>query len=289
MKLYIKTDLEGVAGVLNSAEWCRPRDWATSARMESRYHEKAKKLLTMEVNAAIAGFFEGGATEILVGDGHGPGGIDPELLDERVELARGWPGGWPQLLDETFDGLAWVGQHAKSGTPYAHLAHTQSAMILDVEINGLSVGEFGMQVLCASRLGVRTLFASGDLAFTQEAQELLPGIETVAVKRGTMPGSGDEVDAQHLHERNACAVHLHPARARRDIHAGARRAFERSKTEDFGIRKLSPPYRLIKRFRKRIPSEDAAPARVAEHPSSIAALLNTPVDRMRILEDEERG
>ena len=70
MKVYIKTDLEGVAGVLDSAERCCPRDWGSFSRVESRYFEKAKRLLTMEVNAAIEGFFEAGAREILVGDGH---------------------------------------------------------------------------------------------------------------------------------------------------------------------------------------------------------------------------
>ena len=41
----------------------------------------------------------------------------------------------------------------------------------------------------AAQLGIRTIFASGDLALTKEAQALVPGIETVAVKRGTTPGA----------------------------------------------------------------------------------------------------
>ena len=51
MNIYIMTDLEGVAGVLDYDNWCTP---------ESRYYETAKELLTLEVNAAIEGFFEGG-------------------------------------------------------------------------------------------------------------------------------------------------------------------------------------------------------------------------------------
>ena len=117
MKLYLMTDLEGVAGVMNFEDWCTPG---------TRYYELAKEFLTLEVNAAVEGFFEGGATEITVADGHGPGAISPKLLDRRVELMRGWPTGWPALLDDSCDAVAWVGQHAKAGTEYAHLAHTQS-------------------------------------------------------------------------------------------------------------------------------------------------------------------
>ena len=68
-KVYIMTDMEGVAGVLDFENWCKP---------ESRYYELGKELLTLEVNAAIEGFSRGGATEFLVADGHGYGGINPK-------------------------------------------------------------------------------------------------------------------------------------------------------------------------------------------------------------------
>lgn len=80
MKILIMTDMEGSAGLLNFKDWISPA---------GRYYEKGKSFLTNEVNAAIDGFFEGGATEIIVVDGHGHGGIDPELLDERAVLRRG--------------------------------------------------------------------------------------------------------------------------------------------------------------------------------------------------------
>ena len=71
MKIMIMTDMEGCAGILNHDDWVMP---------EGRYYEKGKRLLTEEVNAALAGFFEAGAGEVVVVDGHGYGGIDPELL-----------------------------------------------------------------------------------------------------------------------------------------------------------------------------------------------------------------
>ena len=71
MRIYIMTDQEGVAGVIDSDDYCAP---------DRRYYETARELLTLEVNAAIEGAIEAGATEFLVVDGHGHGSINPQLL-----------------------------------------------------------------------------------------------------------------------------------------------------------------------------------------------------------------
>jgi D-amino peptidase len=267
MRIYIMTDLEGVAGVLNFSEWCTP---------ESRYYETAKELLTREVNAAADGFFAGGATDIVVSDGHGAGGINPLILDERVELMRGYPTVWPLLLDNGYDALAFVGQHAKAGTELAHLSRTQDWSYLDLSINGISVGEMGQLALCAGELGVRVIFCSGDQALCQEARALLPGVETVAVKRGTTPGRGDELDAESYSRCNTSAVHLHPQRARAAIRVGAEQAMRRVKGERFGLLQVAAPYVQVLRLR---PSgaQPAATSRTS-HPSSVSALLNLPFD-----------
>jgi len=267
VRIYVMTDLEGVAGVLNFAEWCSPG---------ARYYEVAKELLTREVNAAIAGFLAGGATEIMVADGHGDGGIDPLLLDERAELMRGWPVGWPLLLDESYDAVAFVGQHAKASTPHAHLAHTQDWNYLDLAINGVSIGELGQFAMCARELGVPAIFASGDRALCREAQALLPGVETVEVKRGTTPGRGDELETEAYSRRNTSAIHLHPARARAAIRAGAERAARRAAVERFWLLPLTPPYEQVLRLRAR--GDQPRTISVTRHPSSAAALMNLPVD-----------
>ena len=80
MKVYVGTDLEGVAGVSTFYVQTSP---------EGRYYEAAKKLLTAEVNAAIEGMLETGADDILVSDGHGPGAIAFEELHERAKLLHG--------------------------------------------------------------------------------------------------------------------------------------------------------------------------------------------------------
>jgi len=265
MKIYLMTDLEGVAGVLDSENWCL---W------DSRYYDLAKELLTNEVNAAVDGFFDGGATEIVVADGHGPGGINPKLLDPRVELMRGWPGGFPLLADEGYDAAAWVGQHAKAGTEYAHLCHTQSMEYVDLSINGISIGEFGQFAMCCSELGIRSIFGSGDLAFTKEAQALVPGIETVAVKRGTTPGKGDELPMDAYRRRNVAAIHISPRRACEMIREGAKRAIQRAREEDFGIIPLEPPFERVAIFRP----TGTRPRRISResHPSSVIEVMKMP-------------
>lgn len=270
MKLYVMTDLEGVAGVLNFQEWTGPG---------KPYYELAKEFLTKEVNAAVDGFFEGDATEILVADGHGPGGINIKLLDSRVDYLRGWgEGPWPLMLDETFDALAFVGQHAKSGTPYGHLAHTQSTAYLDLSINGISIGEFGQLAMCASELGVRTIFGSGDEAFTKETQKLTPGLETVAVKRGVKPGKGDELTKKEYRRFTSSAIHTHPVRARRMIRGSALRAIQRAQEEDFGIIELEPPFERVAKFRA---TEDNPKQTISRetHPTSVISVMNMSFDK----------
>ena len=276
MRIYIMTDLEGVAGVLDHENWCRP---------ESRYNDLAKELLTREVNAAVDGFFGAGAKEILVSDGHGSGGIRPELLDPRVELLRGWADRWPLGLEEGWDFVAWVGQHAKARTELAHQAHTQGFMYLDLSINGISVGEFGQLAMCASQLGIRSIFGAGDLAFTKEAQALVPGIGAVAVKRGNRPGRCDELSASEYAKRNLGAIHKHPETVRQMIRISAQEALERAQKEDFGIVPLEPPFTRQTIFRQ----DGDQPRRysIEEHPSDVAALMNLPLDLRPVESDEQ--
>lgn len=265
MKIYLMTDMEGVAGVQNFAEWTGPG---------KRYYDIARGFLTEEVNAAVDGFFEGGATEILVVDGHGPSGVNIEQLDPRVEFLRGWGAGpWPLCLDASFDAIAWVGQHSKAGTEYGHMAHTQSTHYLDLSINGISIGEFGQMAMCASELGVRSIFGAGDEAFTREAQALVPGIETVAVKQGVKAGTGDELTMEQYGPFTASARHLHPVRARRLIREGALRAIQRARTESFGIIPLQAPFEKVTILRASAEQPTKTIARVT-HPSSVIGVMN---------------
>lgn len=275
-RIYIMTDLEGVAGVLNSEDWCAP---------ESPYYDLAKEFLTNEVNAAVDGFIHGGANEIVVADGHGHGAIDSRLLDPRAELMRGWTGGYPFGLDETWDAAAWVGQHAKSRTELAHIAHTGNMGVLYLSVNGISVGEFGGLALCAGQLGVRVIFGSGDLAFTEEAEALVPGIETVAVKRGTSPGKGDDLDREAYRKKNAPAIHKQPRRACEMIRDGAVRAMSRAKQEDFGIVDLHAPFKRVAVWRQS--GDQPRTYAIERHPRDVIGLMAMPYKRKPVESEKQ--
>lgn len=272
MKILVMTDMEGCAGIINF------KDWAGS---DGRYHDKAKRLLTEEVNAAVDGLSGGGAAEIVIVDGHGPGGIDPEVLDERASFVRGRPDPvWPWTLEGSFDGLAFVGQHAKAGTPFSHLTHTQSLHYIDLAINGVSIGEYGQLALCAMELGVPTILACGEEALAREAEALTPGVVTVSVKRGLLDDGLDHLGVAAYFGSKLSAVHVSPRRARRMIREGAKRAAEKLKTDPSSFRypDMSPPYVRTARFRA---TDKAAPYETRdEHPESIVALMNMPYTKL---------
>lgn len=237
MRVILMTDLEGVAGVINAPDWIH---------YNSRYNDVGKMLLTKEVNAAVDGFFAAGATEVVVEDGHGSGAIDITILDPRAKLQRGWDvnGAYPFGLERKYDVMAFVGQHPKAGTEFGHLCHTGNMNVLDCTINGISVGEFGQCVFLANLYGTATIFASGCLAFTKEAAEMVQGIETVAVKEGVQPGTGNECTEDEYRLRNGGAIHLQPEAARKAIRAGAERALRRymQNPESFVPKQVSAPY-----------------------------------------------
>lgn len=267
-RVYIMTDMEGVAGVLDSENWCKP---------DGRNYGAGKELLTAEVNAAIEGFARGGATEFLVADGHGHGGINPKRLDPRARLVREWgPRPYPFGLEEGFDYAAWIGQHAMSRSEEAHLPHTGSFGVFETTINGRPVGEFGQVALCAAQLGVRVIFGSGDLAFTKEAAALIRGIHTVSVKTGTTRGRGDECDRDAYAIRNLDAVHSPPARACEMILAEAEKAIQHANiSAGFGTMPIKPPFERVTILR---PSGNLG-KRIGKtsHPTDAIALMNAPI------------
>jgi D-amino peptidase len=252
MKLYIMTDMEGVAGVVNSDDYCN---------QTSRYYEVGRELTTLETNAAIEGALEAGVTEILVVDGHGQGAINPLLLHPAARLLigrlrpTGYPFGEPGV-DASFDAAFFVGQHAKSNTDGGHLAHSNSFAVEEMSINGVSVGELGRSMAIFSSYGVPTVLVCGDAACCDEAKALVPEVETVAVKEGIKRGSATGLDPDANKLFNGAAVHLHPQRARQLIREATARAIKRR--AEISQFRLDPPFTYVTRMR---PTKDQ-PARV---------------------------
>ena len=180
MRVYLMTDLEGVVGVWG---WDK-RDDDTQDNFS--YRMRVRALLAEEVNAAVRGFFDGGATQVVVNDGHGAGtNLDPEALDPRITLIQGRERPfWLPLLDDSFDATALVGAHAMAGTPFANLSHSMSGAIRRYTFNGTPHGEIGMQAMIAGHWGVPMIFLAGDWYACREVEGFISGIETVATKQG---------------------------------------------------------------------------------------------------------
>lgn len=177
MKIYISCDMEGASGI------CRGEQVTKSS---PAYQNEGRKYLCADVNAAVAGAIDGGATEIVVSDAHGDGyNFILEMMDARVSLYETTrPGGVRMpALDETFDGMILLAYHAMAGTQNGFLDHTMmSTCVYNYFINGRRVGEIGIDTAWAGHYDVPLIMVSSDAAGCEEAASAFPGIETAVVK-----------------------------------------------------------------------------------------------------------
>ncbi len=239
MKVYIMTDLEGCAGIPS---------WHDYGAPEHRWYEYAREIVTLETSAAVQGCLDAGAHNVLVVDGHGHGAINPLLLHPEAKLLFGRPIGYPFGCDESFDAALMIGQHAKSNTDGGHLSHTGSFSVEDETINGISVGEMGINMLFCGYFGVPTVMVAGDVAAGEEARALVPEIETAEVKRGLSRGEARGLTGDENSRFNGAAIHLHPTKARELVRNRAMRAIERR--HEISRFWIEPPYERVLRMRK---------------------------------------
>lgn len=174
VKIYISVDMEGIGGIGTSK-------MVTSGGKD---YEEGRRLMTDEVNAVVQAIFSHGPAEIVVNDSHGDmQNLLHTKLDPRVEYIQSniKPLGMVQGLDESFDGVIFLGYHARAGTENGFLAHTGSGTVKGLWINGREVGEGGLNAHFAGALNVPVILASGDLVFTRQINELIQ-VKTVSTK-----------------------------------------------------------------------------------------------------------
>ena len=207
MKVFISSDIEGTAGIV---------DWQ-QVRASGADYELGRRLLTDEVNAAIDGAVDAGATEIVVNDSHATmQNIRPSALHGYASYLSGRhkPLYMMEGLDGTFDAVFMVAYHGAIGAERAILSHTYNPLaIWEARLNGVAVGESALNALVALHHRVPVVLITGDDATAEESQPFLPGVEAVVVKRSIT---------------RFAAESLHPDRACQLIRDGAARALARA-------------------------------------------------------------
>ena len=219
MKVYIQTDIEGVAG------FCFFEQLGNKNYDNFAHIQRMRRLLTGEVNAAVKAAFDVGAEEVIVNDSHGSGyNIVFEDLEPRCRIIHGRNCSgthWLPLLEEC-DRLVLVGMHAMGGTAKAVVSHSKW------EVNGgeMYLSEASMAAAIAGDLGIACYFASGDQYVCKELKEKMPHIVTVETKQSLSP-------------YQACS--LIPMRSCELIYSGVRAALNKN---DADIFKIQGPIKL---------------------------------------------
>jgi D-amino peptidase len=209
MKIFLSSDMEGTAGVVDWEQCVGDGPQAAAGR----------RLLLAEVNAAIEGAVEGGATEVVVNDSHSTMRNLP--ADELAGQASYISGSQKPLymmqgLNDSFDAVLFVSYHGSVGAP-AGLSHTYNPRaITEARLDGTVTGEAGINALVAAHYGVPVVLVTGDRVACEETEALIPGVHTAVVKEHV-----SRVAAHSLHPNQARAVIL--AAARMAV-AGAARA-----------------------------------------------------------------
>lgn len=193
MKIYIHTDLEGISGI----------DCPEMIQRDNERREYSIQRLMADLNAAIDGAFQGGATHVTVLDSHGGGGnFNLSLLDRRADVDTRENKKWWGKLDNSYDGTFFIGAHAMAGTMNGFLDHTQnSTRWFNYRVNGRRMGELAQWAMVAGHFGVPMLMVSGDEAACTEAYQFFNPIECAAVKRGVGRNLAVLVDNDEAEER----------------------------------------------------------------------------------------
>jgi len=175
LRVIIISDFEGISGV---------HTFRQVIKEFGKPFEKARTLITEDVNAAIRGLKAVGVTEIGVVDGH-RWGNPPNIIDEKIEAGA-------TVLREKRErdnfikscvAQVLVGFHAMAGTKDGFLSHTFSSTLgLALGLNGQYVGETAWCVWKGAYTGFPTIMVTGDATVVREAKSFFPEIKGVAVK-----------------------------------------------------------------------------------------------------------
>ncbi|MFG2717655.1 M55 family metallopeptidase [Streptomyces sp. NPDC048416] len=205
MKILISADMEGATGVT----------WPADVLPGTPQWERCRAMFTSDVNAAVLGFFDGGADDVLINEAHwSMRNLLLERLDERAQMLTGKHKSLSMvegIQHGDVDGIAFVGYHTGAGARGV-LAHTYLAnSITGVWLNGVRASEGLLNAHVVAEYGVPVVLVTGDDLTCADAEGYAPAARKVAVKD---------------HVSRYAAVCRTPARTAGDIRAAAKEATE---------------------------------------------------------------
>jgi len=209
MKLYISADMEGTAAV---ASWTQVDPSNTT---EYPYY---RRLMSLEVRAAIDGAREAGVRDVLVNDSHSSmrNVLWDELPDDvRMIYGNRKPLSMSEGIDGSFDAAFFTGYHAAAGMQDGGLDHTYTPeTVYNTRVNGVRCSEAMLNAAVLGLEGVPVVLVTGDRVSVEQTQAAMPWVTGVIVK-----------DSIGRYAANS----LSPAKARGLIHAGAKTAIKKVK------------------------------------------------------------
>ncbi|GHD37007.1 peptide ABC transporter substrate-binding protein [Streptomyces mirabilis] len=203
VKILISADMEGATGVT----------WPADVLPGTPQWERCRPMFTSDVNAAVLGFFDGGADEVLINEAHwSMRNLLLEQLDDRAEMITGRHKTLSMVegvQHGDVDGIAFVGYHTGAGTEGV-LAHTYLPnSITGVWVNDVRASEGLLNSHVVAEYGVPVVLVTGDDLTCEDALGYAPEALKVAVKD---------------HVSRYTAVCRAPARTAADIRAAAKAA-----------------------------------------------------------------
>ena len=234
VRILVFYDMEGASGVLSDAtmDEAKPDSFAVG-----------RASLIDDVNAVVAGLFDGGATLVDIQTAHGGGGdslVPRDRLDRRAGILVGpeklqlYVLGRPDHMapDQViphpeYDAIVTVAMHDKPMSG-GFSPHTMGAGISPI-IDGRARTETELVGFAYGTENVPVIFSSGDDRLGATLATVMPWVEYVVVKRIATP---------------TVPVALPREKVRRDLHDGAARAVrELGKSGRMQVMRLQSPIR----------------------------------------------
>jgi D-amino peptidase len=178
MKIFISADMEGIAGKVH---------WEFSKESDAGEWDRDRQIMSENVKAAIEGAVEGGASEIVINDSHNSmRNLSIDHFDfEQIKVITGQPKPLCMMegIDKTYAAAFLIGYHGMSGAHPGVLNHSFCPLsIREIKINGIPVGELGVNAGIAGYFDVPIALVTGDNVVAEETRQQIGNAEVAIIK-----------------------------------------------------------------------------------------------------------